>query len=118
MAKIDRGSLVLLLGLATGSLQACEEKHAGGASGDWRVCVDAQGRRLEDGECRSGQSGPHGFTGYVPRRNGVPAVGGLVEDAAKTPSTAEVFSDAPATGVARGGFGATGEGHAGGGAGE
>lgn len=112
--KIDRSALVFLLGLASGALSACDEGGQAGATGDWRVCVDDQNRRVSDVQCQNwsaDQSHPH-FV-FIGRGYGVPAIGGFARGVSAQPSGAGVFS-APEGGVARGGFGGTGEGATGG----
>ena len=55
-SHIERGALALLIGLSAGMLGGCDD----GTRGDWRVCADAQGRRLPDGRCGGG-----GGTAYL-----------------------------------------------------
>ncbi len=95
-----------------------------GRSNDWqasagpaRVCVDRNERRLPDDDCRPHQGGAPIFVRgwyYIPspivRDSGVPPVGGAVLGGDYTPSPGVYYRSPPAGGVARGGFGGTGEG--------
>ena len=114
---IDMGGMTVLLGLSSAMLAGCgsrdDEAQVAGASGDWQVCTDAQGRRVEDDECRSNRNGYRGGYGgghawfYVRRSAGsVPAIGESVIGGRSAPSGPVAF--APSQGVSRGGFGATG----------
>ena len=106
--------------------------------GDWRVCTDAQGRRLPDVACQqpqNGQSyGSHTGWVFINRSYSAPPVGGLVSGPYSTAPSGglgatsvgaggggKVFS-APSEGISHGGFGGTGggdgSGHGGSGAGE
>ncbi len=122
--KIDRSALVFLLGLATGALSACDDGGQSGATGDWRVCVDDQNRRVGDAQCQNWRADqPHAHFAYIPGGFVVPPMGGVARGAASQPSAAGArVLAAPEGGVARGGFGGTGEGatgvHGGGAGGE
>lgn len=115
--RVDKTTLVFLLGLASGALSGCDDGSQHGATGDWRVCVDDQGRRVEEIQCQNLDANPqHAHYVFIARGGGVPAIGGFAREGSIQPSRAdaEVFS-APEGGVARGGFGGTGEGSIGGG---
>lgn len=108
------------------------------SDGDWRVCTDAQGKRLPDVACEQTQYG-HSYGShigwiYISRSYSAPPVGGLVSSPFSTapkggfgsPGASgggggKVFS-APSAGISKGGFGGMGEsfgsGHGGSGAGE
>lgn len=112
---IDVGSLTVLIGLSSSLLQGCSP--AGG--GDWRVCTDAQGRRVPDVQCntRPGRGGGGSHVGwvYINGGRGAPALGDIARDARTTPESGRSYGLAPAEGIARGGFGRIGGwlGHAG-----
>ena len=112
--KPERRSLVMLAGVAA-TMAGCSSHD----DGQWRVCADAQGRRLPDIACQ--QSGGYGHGGgggwvFINRTYSAPPVGQVVNGG--TRSAAGQAYSAPAEGIARGGFGSTGEGGAGHGAGE
>lgn len=127
----DPARLTVLAGLVA-AVTGCSSN----TDGDWRVCTDAQGRRLPDIECQQPQY-THGYGShigwvYISRSYSAPPVGGLVSSPFSTaprggfgsPSATgggKVFS-APSSGISHGGFGGIGEslglGHGGSGAGE
>jgi hypothetical protein len=121
---LELGALALVLGLSSSFLAGCE----GGATGDWRVCVGPEGRRVPDARCpRDGVTGG-GYSGgsgggasrwaYIDKAGSVPAVGDKVEDSAGRPTHGVTYGAAPEGGIARGGFGhggGEGGGHGGGG---
>ncbi len=118
--KPDRDKLVLLVGLAA-SMAGCSSND----DGQWRVCADAQGRRMPDIACEQNGSAGHvgGFGGggggwvFINRSSPAPAVGNFVLNSSRTGSGTGY--SAPAEGISRGGFGSTAEaGGAGHGAGE
>ena len=119
-SKIDRGSLTFLLGLAATLVSGCDDNR-----GDWRVCTD-HGRRVADSNCPSSSGGGHGGGGhagggswaYINRSSTAPAIGEAAASASSAPSSGTAYSAVPATGIARGGFGGTAEGHGGGEGGE
>lgn len=130
MAKhIERGALMLLIGLSAGMLSGCDN----GATGDWRVCADGRGTRVPDAQCGSGGAyargggGSHGGWVYIRNADSAPAVGETIGQGVAKPVAGVSYGSAPEGGIARGGFGGTGEGggggggeggHGGGGAGE
>jgi hypothetical protein len=94
----------MLVGLAS-SIAGCSSHQ----DGQWRVCTDAQGRRLPDADCGNGSSwGSHAGWTYIGRSSGAPSVGEVVSGGRSAPAAGEAFS-APAEGIARGGFGGIGE---------
>lgn len=127
----DATRLTVLAGLVA-AVTGCSSSN----DGDWRVCTDAQGRRLPDVACQQSQYG-HSYgshTGwiYISRSYSAPPVGGLVSSPFSTAPRGgfgsagaggggKVFS-APSAGISHGGFGGIGEafgsGHGGSGAGE
>jgi hypothetical protein len=116
MAKqIDRSALTFLLGLSSATLAGCDQSHE---DANWKVCVDAQNRRVADASCQT-SGGGHGGTAWAYYGGGrrVPAIGEPALGAAPAPAGGGDAAAAPPAGVARGGFGATGEGHGGGGPG-
>jgi hypothetical protein len=112
---IDRGALAIMLGLSAAVLSGCDQPR-----GDWRVCQDSQGKRAADGACNTGGGYVGGAHWLYIRGGSAPAVGESISGGESAPSTGVNYGAAPAEGVARGGFGASGEGHGGGdgGAGE
>ncbi len=111
------------------ALSACNRGDDWQASaGPARVCVDGQGHRLADEDCRSGGGGHGGGSAaikawyYLSRptvaERGVPGVGDLVTGGSSTPLAGVSYQAAPARGIARGGFGGTAEGAGGHGGGE
>lgn len=115
---IDRSRLATLIGLSAGMVAGCSPS----TDGQWRVCTDQNGRRIADANCTTGSgSGAHGGGGgwrYIDRSSSAPAVGEEVTGGSGTPIAGAAYS-APAEGIARGGFGGSGEGGGhGGGAGE
>jgi hypothetical protein len=117
MAKtIDRNSLMMLVALSSGLLAGCSASD----DGQWRVCTDQSGRRIADAKCSTGGSvhgGGGGSWRYINRSLSAPAVGEQVSDGSLTPLAGVAYS-APSEGIARGGFGGTGEGGGHGGGGE
>lgn len=115
---IDLSRMTVLLGLSSAMLQGCGPSE--GATGDWSVCTDQQGRRVADSQCQSGSSysgGSYGGGGhwmYINQGSRAPAIGETVSGASTTPGQGTHYATAPAEGIARGGFGGTGEGHGGG----
>ena len=112
--KPDTQSLVMLAGLAA-TMAGCSSHD----DGQWRVCTDAQGRRLPDIACQQNGGYAHGGGGgwiFISRSSSAPAIGQAVSAGVR--SAAGPAYSAPAEGIARGGFGSTGEGGAGHGAGE
>ncbi len=112
-------SLTAVLAVSA-ALGACG--RSGGGNGDWqastssaRICVDAQGRRLSDQICEgTGEPYVGGHSWYfIPgayvKSNGVPRVGADASGGALQPSSGVSYVEAPPYGIARGGFGATGE---------
>lgn len=121
MAKaIDIKAMSALLGLSSAMLSGCNDASA--EQRNWAVCVDAQGKRIADAQCQqgAGSAGAHGSWAYYGGGQRVPPVGEQAQGASHAPVPVGSYTTAPAEGVARGGFGATGEGHGGGfgGAGE
>jgi len=101
----DLGALALVLGLSSALLAGCDDE---GATGDWQVCVDAQGHRLPDGACRQGggyYGAGIGRWAYLYHRGSVPAVGEFVDATTPRPAGGVNYSAAPEGGIARGGFG-------------
>ena len=104
------------------------------ASDNTRVCVDRDGKRVPEDQCRNqsynggayngGGSGISPFLWYYIARGGYvpayyrPAYGGSYQPADSVGSYAPAPANAPAGAVTRGGFGGIGGGHAEGGAGE
>ena len=120
-SHIERGALALLIGLSAGMLGGCDD----GTRGDWRVCADAQGRRLPDGRCGGGggAGGTRGSWVYIRNGSSAPAVGETIGEGSGRAAAGVRYGSAPEGGIARGGFGGTGEGGGeggghGGGAGE
>jgi hypothetical protein len=111
--KPDAHSLVILAGLAA-TMAGCSSHD----DGQWRVCADAQGRRLPDIACQQNSGYAHGGSGwiFISRSYAAPPVGQVITGGTRS-GTGPAYS-APAQGIARGGFGSTGEGGAGHGAGE
>ncbi|MGJ3647663.1 hypothetical protein ACLB0R_04205 [Sphingomonas sp. GlSt437] len=118
---IDRSRLVTLIGVSAGLAAGCSPS----TDGQWRVCTDPTGRRIADANCStSSGGGAHGGGGwrYIDRSASAPAVGEEVAGGSRAPLAGTAYS-APAEGIARGGFGGTGDGGGeggghGGGAGE
>jgi|GEM_PF-3574176 len=105
----ERQHLVIVAGLAA-SMAGCSPHD----DGQWRVCSDAQGRRLPDVACQQSNSGGyHGGGGtwvFINQSSSAPAVGQPVQGAARSASGPVSF--APEEGISRGGFGSSaGEGH-------
>lgn len=99
----ERETLVLLAGLAA-TMAGCSSHD----DGQWRVCTDAQGRRLPDFACE--QNGPayHGSGWvFISHASSAPPVGQVVTGG--SPRAAGTVFAAPAQGITRGGFGSTGE---------
>lgn len=109
--KLNRSALTLTLSLAAGGLAGC------GDTGNWAVCANDWGRRVPDSDCRpgGGGGGAVGHWRYYNDVRNVPAVGENVGDALSEPASGSRYASAPEGGVARGGFGGTGEGRGGGG---
>jgi hypothetical protein len=122
---LELGALALVLGLSSSLLSGCE----GGATGDWRVCVDDEGHRIPDVRCPTEGRSTGGYVegsggasrwAYIDRSSSVPAVGDKVEESAPLPTHGVSYGAAPEGGIARGGFGhgggeGEGGGHGGGG---
>jgi hypothetical protein len=101
--KPDRESLAVLVGLAA-AMAGCSPQD----DGQWRVCTDAQGRRLPDADCRPGNNyGSHAGWVFINRSYSAPPVGQIVATASH--STSGTTYSAPAEGITRGGFGSHGE---------
>lgn len=77
-----------------------------GGSDPSRVCVDAQGRRVSDGECDDNRPGGHPFTHwyYISHGGSVPAMGGTAG------SGSGISGASNPAGVSRGGFGSSAHG--------
>lgn len=108
--SIDTGALAIMLGLSATVLAGCQRGES-----DWRICQGPAGTRAADQSCSDGSGGNRWV--YV-HGHGAPAVGAAVLGAMMAPIAGARYSAAPAEGIARGGFGGIGAGHAGGEAGE
>jgi hypothetical protein len=106
---IDRSALAIMLGLSATVLAGCEQQQS-----DWRICEDSQGRRTPDGNCSPNSTYVGGARWLYIRGGAAPAVGEPIAGGLLTPTAGVNYGAAPAEGVARGGFGGTGEGHGGG----
>jgi hypothetical protein len=115
MKKFDGASLTVALAVA-GALSGCDQHQDNGwqaSSGPTRVCVDQQGHRVADDQCAPQHQGGGVspflwyYLGTLNRSTGVPGYGGVVTGGAFTPSPGVRYGAAPASGIARGGFGGT-----------
>lgn len=110
MTKFDRYALAAVLTAAAAALAGCDEERPA------RVCVDQAGRRTWDDRCASGahagaRAGVWYYIGARGARGGdVPRVGDPARGGGFTPEPGVAYEAAPAGGISRGGFGATGEG--------
>lgn len=127
MRKFEGIGLTAVLAVAAASVSGCDQPDDWQASaGPTKVCVGQDGRRVADDQCPNSGGGSHPV--YVSHwvyfnasrvREGVPAVGESVAGASETPEASVAYRAAPTGGIARGGFGGTGEGGGrGGGGGE
>jgi hypothetical protein len=87
------------------------------SAGPARVCVDSQGQRVGDQNCatRPGEGSGTIHSWYYlsnawVRESGIPPVGGAVSGGSYIPVSGVSYGHAPVGGIARGGFGGTGEG--------
>jgi hypothetical protein len=124
--KPDPAGLAMLVGLAA-TISGCSSPD----DGQWRVCTDAQGRRLPDAACQQGAYdtsyghyyGGHAGWIFINRSYSAPAVGqvisspfstgpkggtGAVLSAGAGSGGGKVYS-APSAGITHGGFGSFGE---------
>ena len=114
MRKFDRSSLAVVLAVA-GAMSGCDRQDRGweAATGPTRVCADAQGRRVSDDQCATHREGGGVspflwyYLGTLNRGSGVPPVGGALTGGSYRPAAGVSYAAAPASGIARGGFGAT-----------
>ena len=89
-------------------LTSCSQNDQWVARQGVRVCRDALGHRIDDGECAVASSGgSHWF--YIERGGAVPRMGALVTDGAFSPRSGGIYGAASEASVTRGGFGGFGE---------
>ncbi len=107
MTSIDKTTLATVLAVSAAMLAGCDS-HQG-----VRICNDGYGRRLPDGACAT-SSGVHSAGWIYVRSGNAPAIGGAITEGTRAPEADMHYGAAPEGGVARGGFGGTGEGFGGG----
>ncbi len=115
MGKLEGIRLTAVLAAAA-TLTACSERHP------TRICVDNQGRRIADVGCVPVRSAAGGAGGAIAARGGwyylnssqvsqggAPALGGAAQGGSFAPEAGTSYGAAPEGGIARGGFGGTGD---------
>jgi hypothetical protein len=121
LSKFDGARLAGVLAAASAVLAGCDQNNGWqGSSNAARVCVDRENNRVPEAQCAAVHPGGVNpfFWYYVGRMasGGVPGYGGHVGGGSFSPMSGVSYGAAPASGIARGGFGGTGGGE--GGAGE
>jgi hypothetical protein len=119
VSKFDGARLAGVVAAASAVLAGCDQNNGWqGSSNAARVCVDRDNHRVPEAQCaeaRPGGSNP--FLWYYIGRlssGGVPGYGGYVGGGSFSPVRGVSYGSAPASGIARGGFGGTGGGGEGG----
>lgn len=105
--KFDRRVLPITSAVAAALLATGCSRNPDTANADLRVCRDAQGRRVEDYNCRSRGGGAVGWY-YLGRGSAVARVGQPQGGGSIAPSFGKSYGEASAASVTRGGLGGFG----------
>lgn len=108
--KFDRRVLPITSAIAAALLATGCSRSPDTANSDVRVCRDAQGRRVEDSNCRSYHGGGGGafLWYYLNRGSAVARVGQPLSGGSTTPAFGKSYGQASSATITRGGLGMSG----------